>query len=161
MLFKNEGTMAFDLKKLQAVAKPESAEELHEASQRDSNRLWMEKSALIALTMERILRVKGISKKELAEMLDVTPAQISKILSGKENLGLKTICKVEETLHLNLVNVQQDVMPYSLRMEKNPTIHVTNLFYNKADHHMTNNNVIDGFNLFSSNKFIKNELAYC
>ena len=153
--------MAFDLKKLQAVAKPESAKELQEASQRDSNRLWMEKSALIALTMERILRVKGISKKELATMLDVTPAQISKILSGKENLGLKTICKIEEVLHLNLVNIQQDLMPYSVRMEGAPSINVTTLFYSKASSRVTSSNVISGFNMFSSRIFTKKELAYC
>ena len=153
--------MAFDLKKLQAVAKPESAKELQEATQRDSNRLWMEKSALIALTMERILRVKGISKKELAEMLDVTPAQISKILSGKENLGLKTICKIEEVLHLSLVNIQQDLMPYSVRMESLPLINVTTLLYNKATNKVTGSNVITGFNMFSSRNFSKKDLTYC
>ena len=67
--------MAFDLKKLQAVAKPESAKELQKARQREANREWLEKSALIALTIERILRVKGINKKQLAKMIDVSPAQ--------------------------------------------------------------------------------------
>ena len=78
--------MAFDLKKLQAVAKPESAKELQEATQRDSNRLWMEKSALIALTMERILRVKGISKKELAEMSDFKNSERQRELRTQNNL---------------------------------------------------------------------------
>lgn len=142
--------MAFDLKKLQAVAKPESANELQKARQREANREWMEKSALIALTIERILRVKGINKKELAEMIDVSPAQISKILSGKENLGLKTICKIEKALHLSLVNVQQDLRPYSVLMENRPVIQMNTLSYNKAETGVTSNNMIGQFNMFSS-----------
>ncbi len=142
--------MAFDLKKLQAVAKPESAKELQKARQREANREWLEKSALIALTIERILRVKGINKKQLAKMIDVSPAQISKILSGKENLGLKTICKIESALHLSLVNVQQDLRPYSVQMENRPVINLTTLSYNKAEMGVTSNYMIGQFNMFSS-----------
>lgn len=153
--------MAFDLKKLQAVAKPESAKEVQEAKYREINSVWLEKSALIALTLERILRVKGISKKELAKMIDVTPAQISKILSGKENLGLKTICKIEEALHLQIVDVQQDLRPYSMQIGTVPVIQVTTLPYIKASESVSGNKVLGEFNQFSSKKFFLNELAYC
>ena len=151
--------MAYDLKKLQAVAKPESAKEVQEVRHREANRFWLEKSALIALTLERVLRVRGISKKELAEGIGVTPAQISKILSGKENLGLKTICKIEEALHLQIVDVQQDLKPYSMRFASAPTIHVTTLSYLKAHNSVAGNKVLGGFNMLSSKSSIINGIA--
>lgn len=104
--------MTFNLKRLQEVARPETAREQEEARYREENRDWLEKSALIALYLERVLRVKGISKKELAQMIDVTPAQVTKLLSGKENLGLKTIAKIEKALGQTIVNIPTDVRPY-------------------------------------------------
>ena len=42
---------------------------------------------------------------KIAKMLDVTPAQVTKLLSGKENLGLKTISKIESVLQMDLVSI--------------------------------------------------------
>jgi len=38
-------------------------------------------------------------------MMGVSPQQISKILSGKENITLETICKIEEALGVELIEV--------------------------------------------------------
>ena len=79
----------FNLERLKEVAKPASAEALAEAEYRKKNWDWLEKSALIALDIHAYLRKNDITKQEFAKMLGVTPAQVTKLLSGKENLGLR------------------------------------------------------------------------
>ncbi|MBR4729613.1 MAG: helix-turn-helix transcriptional regulator [Prevotella sp.] len=97
--------MKFNLERLKEVAKPASAEALAEAEYRKKNWDWLEKSALIALDIHAYLRKNDITKQEFAKMLGVTPAQVTKLLSGKENLGLKTISKIESVLQMDLVSI--------------------------------------------------------
>lgn len=108
--------MGFNLKRLQEVAKPESAKEQEETKYREENRDWLLKSMQIALYLEHVLRLRGISKKQLANMIDVTPAQVTKLLSGKENLGLKTIAKIEKALGVRLVSIPSEIRPYQFKM---------------------------------------------
>ena len=89
--------MKFNIERLKEVARPASAEELKDAEYRKQNYDWLQKSALIALDIHTYLRKNNISKQEFAKMLDVTPAQVTKLLSGKENLGLKTISKIDSS----------------------------------------------------------------
>lgn len=72
---------------------------------RTDNAEWLNTSAKIALNIRAVLRKLGISQVELAARMDVSPAQVTKILSGKENLGLKTIDKIENALGLPLISV--------------------------------------------------------
>lgn len=119
--------MGFNLKRLQEVAKPVSAKELEEAQYREENRDWLLKSMQIALYLEHVLRVREISKKQLAEMIDVTPAQVTKLLSGKENLGLKTIAKIEKALGVSLINIPSEVRPYQFSTPIVTNVSVSNL----------------------------------
>lgn len=135
--------MAFNLKKLQEIAKPESAEELREAKYREDNREWLKKSALIALSLEGVMHAKGISCKELAKLMGVSPAQVTKILSGKENLGLKTICKIEKVLQYDLMKVPIARHPHFIEIEPQPTIQVTILPYTQMGG-IANNRLCDG-----------------
>ena len=97
--------MKFNIERLKEVAQPASAEAVKGAEYRKQNWDWLEKSALIALDIHMYLRKNNISKQEFAKMLDVTPAQVTKLLSGKENLGLKTISKIENVLKMDLVAI--------------------------------------------------------
>lgn len=97
--------MKFDLKRLQEVVKPIPADAMADAAYREQNRDWLKKSALIALDIHAYLRRNGISKQEFAQMLGVSPAQVTKLLSGRENLGLKTICKIESVLSMDLITI--------------------------------------------------------
>ncbi len=106
--------MKFNIERLKEVAKPASPEALNESEYRDKNRDWLEKSALIALDIHAYLRKNGISKQEFAKMLGVTPAQVTKLLSGKENLGLKTISKIENVLQMDLVAIPNYEKLYAL-----------------------------------------------
>lgn len=135
--------MAFNLKKLQEIAKPESAEELLEAKYREDNREWLKKSALIALSLEAVMCAKGINCKELAKLMGVSPSQVTKILSGKENLGLKTICKIEKVLQYNLIDIPISHHPHFVEIEPLPTVQVTILPYIQMGG-IVNNRLCDG-----------------
>ncbi|MBL6446768.1 helix-turn-helix transcriptional regulator [Fulvivirga sp. 29W222] len=72
---------------------------------RKANRAWLRKSAKIAIKIGRALRDKGLSQKNLAELLEVSPQQVNKILKGRENLKLETITKIESALGIELISV--------------------------------------------------------
>ena len=72
---------------------------------RIANRAWLDLSARIALKILDYLRKKGISQKELAEKINVSPQQINKIVKGSENLTLQTISKIETALCISLIEV--------------------------------------------------------
>ncbi|MBR1706445.1 MAG: helix-turn-helix transcriptional regulator [Bacteroidales bacterium] len=44
-----------------------------------------------------------MSQKELSDKMNCSPQYVSKLLKGSENLTLETISKLEECLHLDLV----------------------------------------------------------
>lgn len=97
--------MGFNLNRLKEVAKQASEKERDEAKFRDENRDWLLKSALIALEIHRYLRLNGMTKSQLAEKLGISPAMVTKLLSGKENLSLKTVCGIERVIQFELLKV--------------------------------------------------------
>lgn len=89
---------------------------LEKARWRAENREWLRTAADIALRCLRVMRAQGITQKELAERMDVSPQQVSKILKGKENLTLETIEKLEKALGISLIGVpalQEEIAPVS------------------------------------------------
>lgn len=97
--------MKFNVEKLKQMSRPMTGEEKKDIDFRRENREWLAISERLALKLRRILRTEGISQNELAARMEVTPAQVTKILSGKENLGLKTISKIERAIGQNLIEV--------------------------------------------------------
>jgi transcriptional regulator with XRE-family HTH domain len=71
----------------------------------EENKEWLDKSALIALKILRTLRAQKMSQKTLAVTIGVTPQQINKVVKGNENLTLATICKIENALNIELIQV--------------------------------------------------------
>ena len=49
------------------------------------------------------LKTQGLSQKELAERMGVSPQQVSKIVKGQENLTLETISKIEMVLGITII----------------------------------------------------------
>jgi transcriptional regulator with XRE-family HTH domain len=78
---------------------------------------WLDKSALIAIKILRTIRSQSITQKKLAESIGVTPQYINKVVKGRENLSLETICKIEKSLGISLISVpsyeKSQVMIYS------------------------------------------------
>lgn len=85
-----------------------------EATRRQSNKNWLDYSAKIAIAILSTLRrnrsngQSPASQKDLAELLQVTPQQVNKIVKGSENLTLETIAHLEEVLGIKLINLNND-----------------------------------------------------
>ncbi len=94
-----------NLDKLNNIATPDPSW-MQDAGDRIQNKEWLEKSAKIALKILRALKNSSMTQKELADKLSVTPQQINKIVKGRENLTLETICKIEKELDIELICVE-------------------------------------------------------
>ncbi len=93
-----------DLDKLNKISTPDTIWSKDSAF-RQENREWLQKSAKIALIVLRALKDQSINQKDLAVLMGVKPQQVNKIVKGKENLTLETICKLEKALNVKIVEV--------------------------------------------------------
>lgn len=55
-----------------------------------------------AVKIEKALADSGVTKKELAEKMNKSPAWISKILRGDANLTIETMCEITKALDYNI-----------------------------------------------------------
>ena len=90
--------MKFNVEKMKEISRPMTQAERQEIETRNQNRDWLALSAKFALTLRHILRTEKMTQTELAARMGVSCAQITKILSGKENISLQTIAKVENAV---------------------------------------------------------------
>lgn len=94
-----------NLEKFKALVSGSNQQWLENVKWRKQNREWLKKSAAIALAVLRKLREQGMTQKDLADQLNISAQQVSKLLKGRENLTLETISKLEAVLNLDLVSV--------------------------------------------------------
>ncbi len=80
---------------------------------RRENRVWLQKSQLIALHILLALDSQRLTQKQLAEQLNVSPQQVSKWVKGQENFTIETIAKIENALGLSLVRCGASEDKYS------------------------------------------------
>lgn len=92
-------------KKIEEIAVDDTGSWLEKARYRRENRSWLRKSQRIAVRILSVLNEKGMQQKELAEAMEVSPQQVSKIVKGKQNLTLETISKLEAVLGVKLFEV--------------------------------------------------------
>jgi len=92
---KIEKTMSKDktkvIERIQARIKPE-------------NRQFVQKALEISYQIQYILEKKGWSQKDLAEKLEMSESEISKILSGLQDITLKTLSKIEVVLGEEIID---------------------------------------------------------
>jgi len=93
------------MNRLKDVAKQLPEREQNELESRYENGDWQLKSSLIALEIHRYLRLNKMTQSQLASKMGISPAMVTKLLSGKENLSLKTICGLEKALQIELLRV--------------------------------------------------------
>lgn len=74
-----------------------------EAEERQANKSWLRYSQMIAMKMLDKMEALGLTQKMLAERMGCSQQYVSKILRGRENLSLETLCKIEDALDLRLV----------------------------------------------------------
>lgn len=66
---------------------------------------FVRKQGEMAVQIGSILKVKGITQKELAQTIGMKESQLSKILAGNANCTLKTITKIENALNEDIITV--------------------------------------------------------
>ena len=76
-----------------------------DVNERITNKTWQDKAFDIALKVIRHMRTNKVSQVSLAKDMGVTPQYINKILQGKENMTLETICRIEAALGIKLIEV--------------------------------------------------------
>ena len=90
--------------KLSSLAADRPSEWKTKAQNRHENREWLKKSAAIAVRVLDALKAQNLSQKELAERMNISPQQISKIVKGQENLTLETISNLEIALGIQIID---------------------------------------------------------
>lgn len=101
--------MKFDLNKIKEMAVEAPADAVARIKERSEEREWLNYCATLALRIRRELRLKNMTQAGLAEKLGVTPAMVSRYLSGKHNLELKTIFKIEKALGINIISTDSQI----------------------------------------------------
>lgn len=94
---------------------------IKEAEFRQKNESWLSLSFRIATRILLTLDDKKWKQTDLAEKLGCSPQYLNKIIKGKENLTIETICKIEEALQIKLIEIPS--FTTSLRMDVNTKIH--------------------------------------
>lgn len=81
----------------------ETTETIEKIENRKRNRDMIRESQRIAIKVITKIEELGWSRKELATRLDVSPQQVSKITSGKENLTIETQIKLQQLLDIPIL----------------------------------------------------------
>lgn len=108
---------------LAQVVANEPSKWLEEADYRFENKAWLQKTQAIALKILRSLRSQGMSQKDLAEKLNVSPQMVNQWVKGSENFTLETISKIENALGVELMNVSE---------KTNDIIHINNISFQQG-----------------------------
>jgi len=70
--------------------------------------MYCEKKAIeICEKIKTVLDQKRRRQKELAEHLNISEAAMSRMLSGRQNLTIETICKIEIVLETTIIIVNK------------------------------------------------------
>lgn len=105
--------------KLAKIATGNPSDWKAKAKYRRENREWLKKSAAIAIRILDALKAQGLSQKDLAERMNVSPQQVNKIVQGQENLTLETISVLETALGIKIFD-EKSLMDRSLHSSKEP-----------------------------------------
>ncbi len=73
------------------------------AEYRQANKSWLHHSQRIAMLMLDKMDELHLTQTELARRMGCSQQYVSKILRGKENLSIETLCKIEDALSLHLL----------------------------------------------------------
>lgn len=92
--------MKTNREKFNQLASKTNKQVLEDIAFRKTNRDWLRQSKRIAAKVLMALDAQGLSQKDLAKKLDVSPQYISKLVKGRENLTLETVVKLEKALHI-------------------------------------------------------------
>lgn len=101
----------------------EDTKTITEVKHRIKNRAMLRESQHIAIKVLMKLDELGWTQKDLAKAMDVSPQQITKIVSGKENMTIETQIKLQNILDIPVLasyyeNKRTDLDEWILTIEK-------------------------------------------
>ena len=67
---------------------------------------WVCHSQAIAAIMSNRMEELGMTQRALAEKMNCTQQYVSKVLKGRENLSLETLCKIENALDIKILQAR-------------------------------------------------------
>lgn len=102
--------MESNLEIVNRLSRPFTSEERETARRRKSDRYWKAASSAIAAKVLRQLRIKGMTRVQLAEELGITPANVTRYLNGTCNFELRTLVEIERVLGLQIID--RDIIPH-------------------------------------------------
>lgn len=73
--------------------------------------LFVDWYADLVVRINQILREKNLSKKELAELMDKQPSEISKWLGAEHNFTLRSLAKLSAELGEPLIEIKKKPLP--------------------------------------------------
>ena len=83
---------------------PETPSKWREKAEfRRANTSWLRYSQHVAMMMLDKMEEIGLNQRGLAERMGCSQQYVSKILKGRENLSIETICKIEDARQLELL----------------------------------------------------------
>ena len=71
----------------------------------------LEDLTIIASRILQTLKDRGMTQKQLAQKLEVSPQALTKIVKGRQNLTLQTIRKIENVLDIALISINRHPRP--------------------------------------------------
>ena len=86
-------------------------------------KIFVDKYSDLVLRINQILKEKGISQKELAESMDKKPSEISRWLSGNQNITLRSIAKLEAELGETLIEIPTKMLSSQFKEDWEMTYH--------------------------------------
>lgn len=92
-----------NLKRFKNLVNDTDTEIFVEAKFRVENHYWLKESKRIAFKILSKLKELGMTQKQLAEMMGVSPQQINKWVKGNEKFSLDTLLKLQEVLDVPIL----------------------------------------------------------
>lgn len=128
--------------KFLGLVSKEDTSTLERNQQRIRNRAMLRESQQIALKVLMKLDDLGWSQKDLAKVMDVTPQQITKIVSGKENLTIETQIKLQNILDIPVLasyyeNKRMETNEWVVTFEKRDEQIIAQTLDYRTDYHYT------------------------
>lgn len=78
---------------------------VEDANWRKENAGWLKWSRQLATALMGYMQNHGLKRADLATLLGVSPQYVSKLLSGTENLSIKSIANIEERLNISCLSI--------------------------------------------------------
>ena len=95
--------------RLKEYQSPTPSKWREQAEWRLKNRSWLRHSQHIAVKMLEKMDELGMTQKQLAELMGCSQQYISKVLKGQENLSLETMSKIEDCLHISILQEELEM----------------------------------------------------